>query len=140
MSAERHTDPKSITVDHAKAVQRAADYFAQLARGGELPFTPAGLERRAKEFFNRMDEKLGASNALALAALHDLPCPQSLFAPWASPSVIWQWRRAKVDPLPVEILNGKVMLKPSAFFAALRQHGIRQQGGDESTEGEHLAS
>jgi hypothetical protein len=108
---------------HAAALTQAADYVAELARRSELPLTPAEFDERVEAFYAQLDAKIAVSQALVLAVLADEPCPQDLFSAWASESVIKTWRRAEKNPLQVERLNRKIMIRPSAFFAALREHG-----------------
>jgi hypothetical protein len=114
---------KAKTREHAETLIRAGEYFQILARRGELPMTPAEFEERVKQFFDTLQDKVEAANALAYAALADKPVPLAFFAPWASTSTIWWWRKAKTDPLPVVTLNGKLCVKPSDFFKALEKHG-----------------
>lgn len=114
---------KAEAKEHARAITAAAEFFAAAAKRGELPLTEAEFEARVKEFYAKLEENVKLSNALLLAVLRDEPCPQVLFAPWASTHAIWQWRHATKDPMPAQMLNGKVMIRPSDFFAALRRHG-----------------
>lgn len=112
-----------LTKEHAKAAERAAEYFSLLAKCGELPITPDGLTEHARAFFKKLDAREEQCVALALAALADQPCPCSLFRPWASWDVINAWSKKETDPLKTELLNGKLCLRPSDFFAALKRHG-----------------
>lgn len=114
---------KSDTKAHAQAVAKAAEYFTFLAKRGELPLTEAEFDARVKGFYEGLEARLELSNALLMAYLQDQPCPQALFRPWASAATIWQWRNTEKNPLPAVTLNGKVMIKPSDFFAALALHG-----------------
>lgn len=112
---------------HAHAIAQAAAFFADAAKRGELPMTEGEFAARVKEFYAKLEAKLELSHALLLAVLSDEPCPQQLFAPWASTTTIYEWRRAAKDPLPVAILNGRVCIKPRDFFAALKRHGETKQ-------------
>jgi hypothetical protein len=114
---------KADAKNHAAAIAKAAEFFSAAAKRGELPLTPEEFETRVTEFYRGLEAKLELSNALLLAVQLDQPCPQSLFAPWASTAAIWQWRKAEKNPLPAVSLNGKVCIKPSDFFAALKTHG-----------------
>lgn len=116
---ERKAEAKT----HALAIERAAVFFAAAAKRGELPLTPDEFEERVKEFFTGLETKLGLSNALMMAAWEDRPVPQACYKAWASAPVVYTWRHAEKNPLPVVTLNGKIMIKPSDFFAALRTHG-----------------
>lgn len=120
---------KAEARQHAAAIAKAASFIAELAQRNELPLTPAEFEERVSAFYRGLEQKLGASNALLLAIVADEPCPQSFFAPWASASVIWQWRSAENDPLPSVSLNGKVCIRPSDFFHALKTHGSAKDQG-----------
>lgn len=112
-----------LTKEHAKAAERAGEYFAMLAKAGELPFTPDDFAARVKAFYAELDKRQEAANALVLAALQDQPCPCALFKPWASWDAIRNWSRKETDPLPTELLNGKLCIKPSDFFRAFKLHG-----------------
>lgn len=114
---------KQLTQEHARAAERAADYFAMLAKCGELPITPDGLTEHARAFFKKLDAREEQCVALVLAALEDQPCPCALFKPWASWDTITAWSKKSVDPLPTQLLNGKLCVVPSQFFAALKRHG-----------------
>lgn len=114
---------KQLTKEHAAAAERAASYFALLAKSGELPLTPDDFAARVKEFYGELDKRQAQANALVLAALQDQPCPCSLYRAWASWDVINQWSKKSVDPLPTELLNGKLCIKPSDFFRAFKTHG-----------------
>lgn len=121
--ASQSTSARSAK-DHAKAVQMAGEFFAMLAKSGELPITPEDFERRVKEFFTRLEDMQNVSQALTLAALNDELCPIALFKPWASYSVIRQWSmRTDADRLETQMLNGKLCVRPSAFFAAFKKLG-----------------
>ena len=109
--------------EHAKAAHAAAEFFQQLARNADLPLTEQAFEERVRQFVTDLDKRLALSNAIVMAVLRDEPMPQSAFALWASPSVIWHWRNAKKNPLPTVELNGKIAIKPSDFFTALKLHG-----------------
>jgi hypothetical protein len=114
---------KAQAKDHAHAMEQAADFIRELARRNELPLTEKEFNERVEAFYASLKKQLSAANALLLAVIKDEPCPQSLFEPWASAPTIWQWRTADAHPLQSECLNGKVMIRPSAFFAALKFHG-----------------
>lgn len=107
----------------AESLLQAAEFFQTLARRSELPLTPDEFDARVKAFYEQLDEKLALSNAIVMAVLRDEPMPQSVYSPWASSSMLWQWRAASEHPLPFSVFNGKVMIKPSDFFAALKHHG-----------------
>lgn len=64
-----------------------------------------------------------AANALVLAVLADEPCPVSLFRPWASYAQIRLWSMSEKKPLSTVKLNGKLCVKPTDFFRALRDLG-----------------
>lgn len=112
-----------LTKEHAKAAERAGEYFAMLAKCGELPITLDDFEARVKKFYAELDERQAQANALIFAALQDQPCPCALFKPWASWDTISAWSKKETDPLKTELLNGKLCLRPSDFFAALKRHG-----------------
>lgn len=116
--------PKREALRHAEAAQQAAEYFRLLARGDALPFTPVDFDVRVKEFFERMNVNLQASNALAIGALRDEPCPVALFEPWAGYKTIRRWSLVKgPDRLETELLNGKRCVRPSLFFKAFKSLG-----------------
>ena len=113
-----------ITKGHARAAQAAAEYFALLARAGELPITPDNFNERVKAFFFELNERHESATALVLGVLEDQPCPCALFKPWASYPTIRLWAmRPGADRLPTQLLNGKLCIRPSDFFAAFKLHG-----------------
>jgi hypothetical protein len=95
-----NAESKVQAVAHAKAIGTAAEFFAALAKRGQLPLTEGEFSDRVNEFYRRLEAKLKLSNALLLAILSDQPCPQGLFAPWASTGAIAIWRKAEKNPLP----------------------------------------
>ena len=111
-------------LDHAAAMERAAKYFSTAAGRSMLP---AEFDARVAAFFESFEKKLKESNTFAFAVLKDVPCPQDFFEAWAGRKRIWEWRHEKVGPLPSDTINGKVMSKPSDFFAALERHGRKRE-------------
>lgn len=112
------------TKEHARNAAKAAEFFVGLAKAGQLPVTSEDFRERVEEFFAKLDERQGVANALVLGAIKDEPCPVSLFKPWASYDQIRLWsKRDDADRLETEVLNGKLCVKPSAFFTALKKLG-----------------
>lgn len=119
------TPAQSLTRQHARATEQAAAYFRDLAKSGELPLTPADLEAAVKKFQTELKRSEKATNAFLAAYLKDEPLPQSYFEAWASVETMYRWRMLPADqaPLVTETLNGKVCIKPTEFFRALKLHG-----------------
>jgi hypothetical protein len=99
-------------------------YLEALAAGADIPVTPDDLRQAIKDFRATLVTNQDASNAMVLAVLQDEPCPVSLFKPWASYAQIRLWsKRTDDDRLETELLNGKLCVRPRAFFAALKKLG-----------------
>jgi hypothetical protein len=106
-----------------RAIAAAHSYLEAISKGEHIPLTPADLRQAIDDFKAVLKKHELRTNAWVLAVVQDQPCPQSLYAPWASVPQIWYWRKAEKDPLPTVELNGKVCIKPTDFFRALAVHG-----------------
>lgn len=72
---------------------------------------------------DRIVKAVHEAAAMVFAAHQDQPLPQAFYAPWASQPTISRWRAAG---LTVVERNGKILIRPSVFFAALEKHGYRE--------------
>ena len=123
---DRKMESKRCAKDALRALDQARAYLAEVTSfRGEIPPTRAEFDAVAFEMRELRNEYL-QMRALVLAFFEGKPCPQQLFAPWASTCSIFKWRHAPSEPLQVEILNGRIMVTPENFFAALRRHGKAQ--------------
>jgi hypothetical protein len=114
--------------DALKSIEDAQRYLASLAKGADIPMTPEDLAKAVETFRAALTENQAAANALVLAVLGDEPCPVSLFKPWASYAQIRLWSKRETDRLETEVLNGKLCVKPTAFFATLKKLGKAKEG------------
>lgn len=120
--AQQHAGAK----DAISSLKRAEQFISELQEGAKIPVTPDDLKRGIEEFSATLKKNQDAANALVLAVLADEPCPVSLFRPWASYAQIRLWAMRDKKPLPTQKLNGKLCVKPTDFFRALREHGKGQ--------------
>jgi hypothetical protein len=121
---QRKTESKRRAKDALRAVNEARDYLMEVTSfRGEIPPTRAEFDAAVFEMRELRIEYLGM-RALLMAYLEDEPCPQQMFSVWASRPRILEWRNAEKDPLPAVELNGKICVRPSDFFAALKRHGV----------------
>lgn len=121
---QRKTESKRQAKDALRALNEARDYLTEVTSfRGEIPPTRAEFDAAVFEMRELRTEYL-EMRALLMAYLEDEPCPQQMFTAWASTPRIRDWRNAETDPLPTVELNGKVCIRPSDFFAALKRHGV----------------
>lgn len=124
---QRKAESKRQAKDALRALNEAREYLAEVTSfRGEIPPTRAEFDAAVFEMRELRIEYL-EMRALMMSYIEDRPCPQQLFAPWASTATILKWRKNPVNPLPFAVLNKRVCIRPHDFFSALEEQGKSKQ-------------